>query len=129
MPCLYVANINVFDINVVGFNVANINVANINVAIINVVVQNQYAMNMIGHHHKFAQFNIFGMVFYFIPNQISNNPRIGQYHSPLHNFAEIMDSVFGTYRYKIGSFAGVVPILESSRGYSVFILVFIVHRY
>lgn len=37
------------------------------------IIDNQYAVHMVWHYHKCIQFNVFGVVFNFIPKYISQN--------------------------------------------------------
>lgn len=90
-------------------------------------INNQNAMNMIGHHDKFAQGDIFGVVFYFVPKDIGQYTNIGQFHFVFEDLSKIMCSIFCADGYKIGTLLAIIPGLQTCGRNAVFILKFISH--
>ncbi len=82
-------------------------------------------MHVIGHNYKFAEFHIFCMVFYFIPQYKCNCTGRRILHPAIFNFTKKMYSVVGANGYKIGSIFAIIPGLQPGGFASVFSFIFL----
>ncbi|WP_343509550.1 hypothetical protein [Algoriphagus sp. SE2] len=78
-----------------------------------IALQYQNPMDMVGHNHKFAQFDVFCMGFYFMPKDRSNRSRWCQLCFIFDDFSEKMLSVFTAYCDKIGSLSSIIPTCQT----------------
>ena len=78
----------------------------------------------IGHHDKFPQFHIVGVIFYFVPKNICQYTGIGQNHFSIYNISKIINSILGAYRDKIGPIIKIISMLHTCRRDAIFIFKF-----